>query len=870
MSITENEIKTLGFLNNYEIDILKVPKYPDFMKVFKEPLNKSLLERMMRKDWNMKKFDSDNRSLASASRTSIQTNIIDKMFGDDLFARYENRMGLGRFYAKKSGSICDHPRVVKGTIFKHQGWVDVDMKKGHPSILVDLCELNGDGDLCESIAHYINNTDDIFKDMDAFYGEGKLSRSQKKWFFNLVIYGGGKNTWFDGLSNPDSGYDKVEGVHTITPFMESYIKDVKNISKNIIRSNPIMMETVCTGSESYLRKERAKVNTFKTLNDGLTKREIDDFITGQRERRVISYVLTTIENEILYEAYQHLSAVGILQKGVGALEKDGLCFPPLRKFDEVETITNLNEHTLNTTGFSVKWDFKVSTDVDTDLLKLQWEPSDPDVLTQHIMYLGIRDIIEACCPLFKSLIYCNNKWWLCRSDTNLWGIVESPAYYIVGIVQRELDKVIDLMIAQCPQKEDDNHKAKSLEVTCAKMYRSGVSKSCWIAPALTFLKYLLCNNNFSETIDCNHGYMAFKNGIVDMSTGDFRQGLLPTDLISFTIDSDYEKVSVNRQSVVWMEFLKVLNNNHEHLDYFFSIIGHSLTGFAERNKSIYFMIDGTENSQGDNGKTFLFKILSAVFGGYVSTMDSSVLVEGNTKTHKSIAGLRGKRLVYMEEFPQKKVNAELLKLFGEGGRCPNEVMFGTTEMINIQSMFYVLSNHIPKIDSAETAVYNRFKQISFGSHFDRTGDVEEDVASLQFIADTEIGERILASHKNEVIAFVLEYAKKFFQKGLFPIPLDFIKAQNMTKDANDPFLEYFEEELVRDEDGCVSLEKVIDMSGLGKDVVKKGFKRMGFKYDPDRRGLGKNGVGKFYKGAFIGCSYAENNSTEQFLPSDIM
>jgi len=129
------------------------------------------------------------------------------------------------------------------------------------------------------------------------------------------------------------------------------------------------------------------------------------------------------------------------------------------------------------------------------------------------------------------------------------------------------------------------------------------------------------------------------------------------------------------------------------------------------------MIDGTENSQGDNGKTFLFKILSAVFGGYVSTMDSSVLVEGNTKTHKSIAGLRGKRLVYMEEFPQKEVNAELLKLFGEGGRCPNEVMFGTTEMINIQSMFYVLSNHIPKIDSAETAVYNRFKQISFGSHF---------------------------------------------------------------------------------------------------------------------------------------------------------
>ena len=39
---------------------------------------------------------------------------------------------------------------------------------------------------------------------------------------------------------------------------------------------------------------------------------------------------------------------------------------------------------------------------------------------------------------------------------------------------------------------------------------------------------------------------------------------------------------------------------------------------------------------------------------------------------------------------------------------------------------FVLSNHIPKIDPKETAVYNRYKQISFNSHFDRTGEREEE------------------------------------------------------------------------------------------------------------------------------------------------
>jgi phage/plasmid-associated DNA primase len=68
---------------------------------------------------------------------------------------------------------------------------------------------------------------------------------------------------------------------------------------------------------------------------------------------------------------------------------------------------------------------------------------------------------------------------------------------------------------------------------------------------------------------------------------------------------------------------------------------------------------------------------------------------------------------------------------------------------------FVLSNHIPKIDPKETAVYNRYKQISFNSHFDRTGErKEEDPESLKFIADTKLSSLIKSQYYFRIGNFI--------------------------------------------------------------------------------------------------------------------
>ena len=49
---------------------------------------------------------------------------------------------------------------------------------------------------------------------------------------------------------------------------------------------------------------------------------------------VISYFLQIIENDALYHCYKFLVKEGLITNKRCCLEKDGLCFPPQKEYDE--------------------------------------------------------------------------------------------------------------------------------------------------------------------------------------------------------------------------------------------------------------------------------------------------------------------------------------------------------------------------------------------------------------------------------------------------------------------------------------------------------------------------------------------------------
>jgi hypothetical protein len=164
-------------------------------------------------------------------------------------------------------------------------------------------------------------------------------------------------------------------------------------------------------------------------------------------------------------------------------------------------------------------------------------------------------------------------------------------------------------------------------------------------------------------LDNNKGKLAFQNGIMDLETRVFRYGIEWDDYITDTIHYDYVETSFE---FIKSKLLLIMNNNQEHLEYFLSIIGYSFVGDAELEKALYFMIDKTEDGRGNNGKTLFFDVLTHLMPYYVYKSKASFIMKSNTKIHKQLVKMKGKRLAWLEELPKAELNAELIKEIGDG------------------------------------------------------------------------------------------------------------------------------------------------------------------------------------------------------------
>ena len=455
--------------------------------------------------------------------------------------------------------------------------------------------------------------------------------------------------------------------------------------------------------------------------------------------------------------------------------------------------------------------------------------------------------------LKHSLVFCNETWYM-LGDNQLWRKEKEPTFYILKEYHKYLDTTKDKLNMLVSKAEPDDKTFHTLALSHWLSLYTDITGSSYLSVLTKCLKKLLTDDNFSNKLDNNAGFLAFKNGIMNLETKVFRPSILWSDFITQTIEYDYIDCD--------FEFLKgklkqILNNNDEHLEYFLSIIGYSFIGEADLEKSIYFMIDKTLAGKGDNGKTFIFDILNTLMPNYVYRTKASLIEKNNTKIHKQLVMTKGKRLVFLEELPREKnTNAELLKEIGDGKKMENEIMFGTSETINIMFKMFVLSNHIPKIDPNESAVYNRYKQISFNSHFDRTGErTEEKPEELKFIAELDLSRTIKEIHYNEVFNLVVHYANKYYtnNKKLPKIPIQFINDTKQTQENNDVFGIWFNENCNKVDDGRIALKQILHLSHLKRDDVTEGMKRMGFIYNPELKGVGKDPFGKYYKGGFSGC-----------------
>ena len=833
----------LDFIDNWTIDLSKLPSYDDFKAPFTVPFDKQICNMLV---------SGVNPKVTNIMISSFKNNVLPHIRNDNtLTVLHNNRYGLGRFYSNQDLSPCCHTKYIKNRVFSYQDWLEIDMHKGHSSILRHLNIKSGRQS--QTLDDVVLNWKTKWVEIAEYYKNAcgvKLDEDNIKYYFNMTIYGGGYKLWIDKLKDEKDaekhGHEikEIPQMTPIHPFMATFKWECERISKLVYEGNPEIVRLVCEGKTEEYEKKNA----------------------------TMSYFCGIVENHIVYFVYKFL----VKNKGIipfrCLLEMDGICLPRLDGVDYDDLIAKVNAALQSyEISFKIKLYEKYSLQ---DIIKqrraiiaptpLLIDTPSTSIQNQPIEYLisleDLADVYKTSGIITKTLkttlVLCTEEWFMLDNKTQLWRKQKEPSFYVITEIRKYIDysnKKIVEKIATVEGKEKEDL------IEISKKYLNSynrVNQPSYFTVLIKLLRPQLTDDTFTSKLDNNAGMLAFKNGIYDLKENSFREGILPSDFITDTIPFNYEIPDNTKTKYLREKLKEIMNNNDEHLEFWLSILGYSFIGNAHLEKAFYCCIDGTDLSKGDNGKTLFYEILTILFPCYVYKSDCSLIENDNKKAHKQLVRTKGKRLVWVDEYKQnKRADYTLLKQLAEGKTKENEVMFGTTETLKFMFKLFVLSNHKFTIPPAEEAVYNRYNEIPFTSHFDRTGKTTTpNPDTLEFIADVTLLDKIVNEYKNEVAGLIIEYGHKYYMERLPSMP-SFFKSKTMeTRKHNDSFIDWFENNCEVCDSGKVPLKVLLGRYVKGEAELKEGMKRLGFKYNKELKGMGKDENNKYYKGGYEGLN----------------
>ena len=476
----------IPFLKNWTIDISKIPQYSAFRGKFSLKLDYVILRNIMTSN---NPIFTDNRKqllLPVLNKINKQTSILEVI--------HNPRYGLGRFYPDESISPICVSRHIKHTLFAYLDWIDLDMVKGHPTMLYCVAQKNG-VDL-PTFKHYLENFDSIVETLSTFYsvdGEEPLTRDNIKELFSILVYGGGFSTWIKKLQE-NSIEIKTDTKHD---FVESFHNECKTIMSIVYLNNPALVQKI-----------RGEL--------------VDEYKIKQR---TISYFCGTIENEILFLSYKVLLKYGVITPKSFALEYDGICCKrPSSDIDLNMVVVEMNQTILSKTGFKIEMKWKdyspiyIHTEiiqqrnqianaepinaiqvVETEANDVEVEDDTSENVVQNdndageLFFNRVKDILFAC---NGSLYLKDNHIWICD----------------IGIIT---NKMIDLIMSSKVIKVAEN--GKTIQ------YSQNIASAKHILETL-FIKIKIKNDRpdlYMKFHTTTTNYVCFEDGVLDFKNKRF-------------------------------------------------------------------------------------------------------------------------------------------------------------------------------------------------------------------------------------------------------------------------------------------------------------------------------------------------------------
>lgn len=481
------------------------------------------------------------------------------------------------------------------------------------------------------------------------------------------------------------------------------------------------------------------------------------------------------------------------------------------------------------------------------------------------------------------VIYDGKLWWLCNPITHLWENA-NPHRTIVKAIHAGIDASLELLRHKKRNDDEDGDDDgdgdkkerqglfKQYEKTDGTTYISGVKQH---------LEDLLRDTEFQQHRNALFGSLAFKNGVLDMTTREFRHAILPEDYLTETIGCDWTEPDPNEltrvKSIIW----DICSHNTEYEAFLYRHLGYCMSGFADKEQAFFFW----EGLTASNGKSTIMEALAKT--PYVIKLHNETFKQDNAKYHKHIHELkRNPRIAWLNEPVRAKgvkMDETKLKEFADGCEIKNEVMFGTIEPIHNHAKLIITDNASPVVANPDKGYERRLNMLVFGSKFynqqdwntlTASGEVDTD---KNFIADNGvIGYMKTDGALLALLSLILDGFADYNRQGLNP-PAVFQTAKAEAVSTTDPFGEYVRQHFRK----CVgsNIGKIFinqhynsDINGHAEDkrdysqILIKSLKRIGFDYN-SQKSYRHNG--KVLCGMMMDIEYValecEDNGEEYFV-----
>ena len=410
------------------------------------------------------------------------------------------------------------------------------------------------------------------------------------------------------------------------------------------------------------------------------------------------------------------------------------------------------------------------------------------------------------------VICCNNKIYVFYND--FWiedkkgKIIQKLLINSIRKLYMELDKKLNDKIKVCYEQDkvaDIFVEQKALVATLNKNYGFQRNKNVW-----GLVENTLCSMNLKNDIfDKNPDLFVFNNICYDLQKKEWRK-LTQFDYVLFTSKNDYKKPTPTQIGTI-KKIVEDIFPDKEMRKSYMSILKNGLSGHRIEK----FII---ATGDGRNGKGLINDYMKYLLGDYYEILSLNLLTKPLKEgANTELRCLHNKRFIKASE-PESSANEKLKinnikSLTGESSMKARG-LYEDNFNINICAISILEANGQPPISlDGNTAEKERFVTIAFDTTFLKD-DTEENKYKL--IHEPEKYKKVNEIYKSE--SFIKEHICAFFHY-IIEYPTDTklyevyntIRGQKQTLEwfmDKDEFLNWFQEEYEKDENGFISIKEL--------------------------------------------------------------